>query len=366
MRSATVPVILSLVAVWLLASPAALGQTGSQLLLRPFRTTDQLELDAGSILLFRTETDNETPVGDEFDFRADIYEVTGRLRLTPGLEERGIARAQPRAGFATRYLQLHTGDPSLPEEMFDGSVAVAMGVLSHEGWLGGISLGAGHAGAEFEEDANALYFQGNFAVGKTFDNGDAFGLVLDYNGNRTFMPDVPLPGFQYRKRFGIQRPPAPDQDDQQARQALEDYDPAAAPARLVLALGFPFSGIEWRPTDRLTVEATYAIPQNLTARADYTLIGDPEVSGAGIYASLSRTVTAVHWNELPGRDRLFFRQTQAEAGVNWRLDDRLEVVIAGGWAFGQEFVTGWDTRNTDDVAEVEAAPYARALVRLRL
>ena len=35
-----------------------------------------------------------------------------------------------------------------------------MGVLSRGGWIGGISLGGGYAGADFEEDGNALYLQG--------------------------------------------------------------------------------------------------------------------------------------------------------------------------------------------------------------
>lgn len=366
MRQTTPWFVYAVFALSMLASGPALAQTGSELLLRPFRATDQLELDAGTLFLFDTETDTEDAAGDPFDFRADLYQVAGRLRLTPGLEERGIARAQPRAGFASRYLQLHTGHPALPDEMFDGGVAVGMGVLSHEGWLGGISLGVGHAGTDLESDGNALYVQSSFGMGKTFENGDAFGLVLDFNGNRTFMPDIPLPGFQYRKRFGVREPPAEDPADREAGKALEEYDPAAAPAKVVVAIGFPFTDLQLRPTENLTVELRYAIPQNFTVRADYTLIGDRETSGAGIYASVTRTVMAVHWNELPDRDRLFFRQTQAEAGVNWRLHDRLELVLAGGWAFGQEFVTGWDTRDTEDVAEVEGAPYARALVRLRL
>ncbi len=344
----------------------AFAQSGSQLLLRPFRQTDQLELDADAAFGFRSDLQSEAS-DDPFDLRLDVYDITGRVRLTPGLSDRGIARAQPRFGFSTRYLQLHTADPSLPDEMFDGSAAIGMGVLASQGWLGGLTLGAGYAGADFESDANALYFQGSFAIGKTFESGDAFGIVLDYNGNRTFLPDWPLAGFQYRKRFPPQEPAPPEMEAQGRRQgALEGYNPDTDPARLVLAIGFPYSGIEWRPTDRLRVEAVYAIPQSINARADYTLLGDPAVSGLGIYANLSRTVTAVHWNDLPDRDRLFFRQSLAEAGINWRLNDRLELVIAGGWSFGQEFVTGWDTRDTDDVANVDDAPYFRALARLRL
>ncbi len=354
------PPALAVVLLFLAALPAR-GQTGSDLMIRPFRETDLLELNADAAFMFGSETSNADAFGNSHDFRADIYDLTGRLRLTPGDSAEGIARAQPRAGFATRYIQLHSNDPVLPDELFDGAAALGMGVLSYEGWLGGISLGAGYAGTDFERDGNALYFQGSFAVGKTFANGvDSFGLVLDYDGNRSFLPDVPLLGFQYRRRLDpAARPP-------REGPSFEGYDPEADPARLVLALGFPFSGIEWRPNDRLTVEITYSIPQDLTARADYTLSGDPETGGVGLYASLNRTVSAFHDNDLPSGHRLFFRQSTAEAGLNWRLHDRLELVVAGGWAFNQEFETGWDSRDLDGVADVDDAAYVRALARLRL
>jgi hypothetical protein len=134
----------------------------------------------------------------------------------------------------------------------------------------------------------------------------------------------------------------------------------------MLAIGIPFTQLEWRPVDRLRVELVYMIPESLNARVDWTVIGDPELSGLGLYASLSQTVGAFHSNELPGTDRLFFRQTFAEAGVSWRLHDRLDLVLAGGLAFDQEFEAGWDTRDTEPVAEIDETPYVRALARLRL
>lgn len=364
------PVFVTLLA--LASATPATAQTGSRLLLRPFRHEDQVEINADSTFMFGSETSNATPADGNFDFRADSYNLDGRIRLTHGMSQRGFARAQPGAGFATRYIQLHTSDPALPEELFDGSAGVAMGVLSHQGWIGGISLGVGHAGVDFEEDGNALYVQGTFALGRTFENGDALGLVLEYNGNRSFLPDWPLPGFQFRKRLDrprpVPRPPPATNGRPQTRpdEIVEGYEQRPDPPKLVLAVGLPFSQIEWRPTDRARFELMFSLPQNLNVRADYTLLGDPEVSGLGVYASLNRTVGAFHWNQLPGDHRLIFRQTFAEAGVNWRLHDRLELLVAGGYAFDQEFETGWDTRDADTIAETDDAPYVRALARLRL
>lgn len=358
-----------LILLALAAATPAQAQTGSRLLLRPFRQDDQVEINADATLMFGSETSNAAPAGGNFDFRADSYNLDGRVRLTHGMSRQGFARAQPGAGFATRYIRLHTSDPALPDELFDGSAAVAMGVLSHKGWIGGISLGAGHAGVDFQEDANALYLQGSFALGRTFENGDALGLVLEYNGNRSFLPDWPLPGFQFRKRLDRpRRSPADAAEGPQTKpgEIVEGYEERPDPPRLVLAVGLPFSQIEWRPTDRARFELTFALPQNLNVRVDYTLIGDPEVNGLGIYASLNRTIGAFHWNELPSGHRLFFRQTFAEAGANWRLHDRLELVVAGGYAFDQEFDVGWDTRDSDTIAEVDDGPYVRALGRLRL
>ena len=352
-----------------LAAPAA-AQTGPSLMLDPFRTSDQFELNLQGMFQSGSETSNLDALGSPFDYRADVYDLNGRLRVAPVSRE-GFGMAQPRVGFATHYEQLHSTDPALPDELFDGSVAFGMGVLSAAGWLGGLSVGIGHAGTDFEADGNALYLQGNFVLGKTFSNGDVVGLVLDYDGNRSFLPDWPLPGFQVRKRLdrpssppGSTSAPATRTADNLVFEAIA-HDPQADPPRLVLALGVPFTEMEWRPIDDLLLEVTFSLPDNFAARVDWTVIGDRQVSGVGLYASLNRTTEAFHWNELPRSDRLFHRMAFVEAGLNWRLHDRFELVIAGGYAFNQEFESGWDTRDSVEVAEIDDAPYARAQARLR-
>lgn len=363
-----------LIACTFFAAPAV-GQTGPELLLKPFRTTDQLEVNASALIDFDGETDNVNPAdGESYDFNADVYDLSGRLRLTPGTSEEGIARAQPRAGFAFTGIDVSSNDPLIPERLVDYSAAVGMGVLAYEGWLGGISVGAGYTGADVGDDANALYFQADFAVGKTFSNGvDSFGVVLDYNGNRSFLPDWPLPGFQYRKRLDSPRDPPRGQDDalgpattraeQPARGGFDEYDPSHRdPARLILALGFPFSGVEWRPDDRFRLQVNYQIPDIFTARADYDVIAN-----VGLYASFENRLNAFHWDELAqGSDRIFYRQNYVESGLQWTLDDRLSLIAAFGYAFNRDFEVGFDTRDTENLAEISDEPYGRLALQLRL
>lgn len=347
-----------------LASPAA-AQTGPSLMLDPFRTSDEFELNLNAMLLADSQTDNLNGQGAAFDYRANIFDLSGRLRVVRA-DDPGFGRALPRLGFATHYESLDSDDPALPEELFDGSVGFGMGVLSAGGWLGGASIGIGYAGTNFEEDANALYLRGNFALGRVYPNGDVFGLVLDYDGNRSFLPDWPLPGFQFRKVLD-RAPPSPNGPaTTRAESDPEAPDPATPQPRLVLALGAPFTELEWRPIEEVLLEVAFTIPDSFSARVDWTVLGDRQVSGLGLYASLNRTTQAFHWNELPGSDRLFHRMSFAEAGLNWRIHDRLELVIAAGYAFNQEFETGWDSRDTQEIAEIDDAPYARAQARLRL
>ena len=322
----------------LFCAEAALAQTGPELLLKPFRLDDQFELNLDTLYDIESTTDAFEPgTGEGFDFRVNQYRLNGRLRLTPGQSEEGIARAQPRAGFSYDQIEIRSNDPLLPDKMTDASVAVGMGVLAVDGWLGGVTVGWGHAAADSWEDGNADYVEANFAVGKTFSNGvDSFGVVVNFDGNRSILPDWPLPGFQYRK------------------QVTEEF---------ILALGFPFSSVEWRPDERLSVEVQYSIPDSFNFRIDYDIIGN-----LGLYGSFESTTAAAWWDELDrGNQRIFFEQQRAEAGLAYDIDrDKLKIITAAGWSFGQEFRVGFDSRDLTDLREVDDTVYLRAALELRL
>ncbi|MEL7238701.1 MAG: hypothetical protein AAGK78_07550 [Planctomycetota bacterium] len=344
----SVVLILSLFAV-----DAASAQTGPELFLKPLRESDQFELNLDVLGGFDTETDNEDADGDDFDFRNDIYQLEGRVRLTDGNSQEGLARAQPRVGFSYTQVEINTNDPALPDDFVDTSAAIGMGIFSVDGWRGAISLGAGYASTD-PDDANGLYFQGNLLVGKTFSNGvDTLGVVLDFNGNRSILPDVPLPGFQFRKKVG------PTGDIYGVDTPFNDA---------IIAFGFPFSGIRWNPEnagifeDRLTIDIQYLIPDNFIARIDYRVAGD-----TGLFLVYDSNLFAAHSEAFSsGSDRLLYRTRSVEGGLLYRYNDQLVVTLAGGYVLDSEFEIGFDLRDTDTLADIENYPYVRGGVELRL
>jgi hypothetical protein len=239
--------------------------------------------------------------------------------------------------------------------MSDASVAVGMGIFKIDDWIGGVTAGVGYASAASQfnrpdqlpdniapflaNDANAFYGQANFAVGKTFENGDSFGLVVSYDGNRTIYPDVPLPGFEY------------------ARKVNDDF---------TFAIGFPFSRLNWDPDGPLSVDINLSVPQDLTGRVSLdfaTAFGSP----VEIYGAISRRTIASTWDELPRNRRVFFTQSLAEIGFSIEPEaDEVQFLIAGGWDFERRLTSGFDTRQTTLLSDVDAGPFIRFAFELKL
>ncbi|HEV2293406.1 MAG TPA: hypothetical protein VGR35_06090 [Tepidisphaeraceae bacterium] len=312
--------------VWgcMVASRAA-AQTGAELLIRPFAEGENLELNTSAIF----QPDGEDDFGG--DLGLNVYQVSGRVRE---VREKSI----PRLGYSLTYLDIDSEfaffGKLLPERLVDQSVAVGLAMPDVYGFSGGFTVGVGYAGDAPFGDANAWYGKATIAMGKNIDENTDLGFFLDYDGNRSYLPDVPLPGFAYRKRL----------------------DP-----KLILVAGVPLSTIEWTPNDQWKFELFWTLIDSFDARVTYTV-----APGFNVYANLDSRNHAFHMDELEdANERLLFEETRAELGVQWEPRDRTRVILAGGYAFGQEFSTGWDFRETDEITEVSDAPYARIGLEMR-
>ena len=301
------------------ASPAA-AQTGAELLIRPFAEGENLELNSSAI--FHAESE------DDFggDFQLNHYEVSGRARE---VRERSI----PRIGFDLNYLDIDS-DIGLPERLTDQSVAAGLALPDLYGFRGGFTVGVGYAGERPYGDANAWYGKATIALGKELDENTDLGVFLDYDGNRSFLPDVPLPGFAYRKRLD---------------------------ERLILVAGVPLSSLEWTPDDRWKFEVFWTLVESFDARVTYTV-----TKGLNLFANYDTSSRAFHVDELEAEnDRLLFAERRAELGVQWEPRRDVRFSVAGGLTFKQEFSTGWDFRESDEITDIGDEPYVRAGLEMR-
>lgn len=305
-------------------SSSAFAQTGPDLLLGGFDKGTNFKGSANAIYVFDGETDNA-----DSDIQLSIFNSQGMMKLDLDQVAKGLDlnRAQPRGGFEFTHLSIDSDDPALPDQFTDASIGIGLGIGKGQKWVAGLSVALGHASSNTFGDGNGWYGKADIAVGYTINENESIGFVLDYDGNRTVFPDIPLPGFVYRR-------------------ALSD--------ELKLSVGFPYTELEYRPDDRWTVLLRYVIPSSGEATVEYKV-----TEAVRAYASLSSQSEAFHSNDLSNsNDRVLFTQTRAELGVRATYNDQFSFFLAGGYAFAQEFEVGWDAMDSDSLAELSDEPYA--------
>lgn len=314
----------------LAAANFARAQTGPDLLLTSFDEGKMSKGYAEWVYVFDGETDN-----NDADTQLSIYSAQGMMKLDLDALAKGwdLNRAQPRGGFEFTMLHLDTDDASLPEQMTDTSVGIGMGIGKGDKWVAGISAALGHASTNTFGDGNGWYGKADIAVGYTIDDKQSIGFILDYDGNRSFFPDVPLPGFVYKRTLNDQTK---------------------------LSVGFPFTDLEYKPDDRWTIALRYVIPDSGEATVEYKA-----AESLRIYGKYSSVTEAFHWNELSNsNDRLLFFQSRVELGLRGTYNDTFSFLVAGGYAFAQQFEVGWDSTDSDKIAELSDEPFARVAFEL--
>jgi hypothetical protein len=199
----------------------------------------------------------------------------------------------------------------------------------------GATIGFGYAGDTPFDDGEAWYGKATVLLGKELNANSTLAIAIDYDGNRTFMPDVPLPGVQYVLKM-------PERN-------------------LQLVLGLPVNAIIWDASDKLKIEATYTALDRFDARASYLL-----AKHISIFGRLESRENAFQISALEEiNDRLIFQQRRGEIGVFWTPYKFMNIIFAAGYAFGQEYRQGFDTRHDFTIAHIDDMPYGRIGVEFR-
>lgn len=294
---------------------AALGQTGPSLLLTPNLSEDELwEGRADALFLNNGSTSNNR------DFRASIYELSGRFR-----EQR--ERFVPRIGFDMKYLDVDSTEPLLPKNLTDVSLAAGVELGHYFNWRSGLTVGIGYAGDTPFDQSDAWYGKATLLFGRSLDKKTDVAVVLDYDGNRSTYPDIPIPGFAYRHEF----------------------DPT-----LSYTVGVPVSAVTWKPFDPLKIQITWTMLDAFDGRVEYEVV--PKFI---VYGAFESRQEAFHTQAIHGNNRLLFQQRRAELGVRWEPLQYTRLNVAGGYAFAGEFSAGFDQRDSDLIADVGDEPYIR-------
>jgi hypothetical protein len=304
-----------------MASTAARAQSGAALLLKPWATDQAVETTTDAYFL-----NAEHSAGGD-SLQLSDYESTGRLRLQPG------NLVSPRIGYNFTFLNSSSRSGVIPRNLTDLSIGVGTAIGQYHGWVAGVTLGVGYAGESAFSRDSGWYGKATFDLGKPINDHDTLAMLIDYDGNRPYFPEIPLPGFAYRHK-------------------IDDH--------ILLVAGLPYSSLEWTPTSKLKIEASYRIVSQVTARVGYRVL-----ERLLVYGSYKYVQDAFHVQGLGSDQRLLFSDERLEGGFEYSLADQLMIRLAGGYAFDNRFASGFDFDHTHHVLSFSDGPYFHAAFELR-
>lgn len=298
------------------------------MMLVPWAGDQQIEV-RGDAFFTPTETK-----GAGLDVDLSIFESTGRVRLKPD------ASYNPTIGYEFIQYQLGTSDAALPDDLVDVSLAFGgsfgdvdlSSTLGGE-WQMGYTLGVGYAGTTPFNDGDAWYGKADIFAVRAIDRDTRWLIGLNYDGNRVFLPDVPLPAVTYFSRLN---------------------------ETTTYAIGLPFSRLTWTPDEFWTVDIRSAVFFSFNGSVSYQATEDLKLFAAYVRRSDAFT--------LPGsldNRRLLFSQERLELGLTYELCTNASLTVAGGYAFGQEFDFGYDTRDPVGLRDLDDSGYIRAGITLK-
>jgi len=300
--------------VVLVAGSRARAQSGAALLVKPWEADQTVESNT-RLMFFSDGHVQTTP----YRFSMSTLESQGRVRIMPGNE------ASPRLGYDITYMSTRTGQPGFPGQLLDVSAAAGTFLSKTNGWVTGLTLGAGYAGDTPFANGRAWYGRADFVIAKKFDDIDALGIGIDYDGHRTYAPDIPLPGFGWSHQL----------------------DPT-----LLMVIGVPLTSITWKPDPRFRIYADYILLSDFDLDISYEF-----VKRWTVFTGLQTRNDAFFVSTLPHHERLLAQQRRVEAGVRFQPSEYVTLSLSAGYAFDTKFQKGWDYRSYKSYLHASPEPY---------
>ncbi|HAI11841.1 MAG TPA: hypothetical protein DCM28_09065 [Phycisphaerales bacterium] len=304
-------------------SSLATAQTGPSLITQPFEEGSKVEVTFNGQWQGKADAQNGT-TDDEIQLQ--IYDGSARWLLSD--DELGLT-------FGTQITAMSISQITmLPSSLVDHSFALGMNLGAISDWKVSTVLGAGYNGRSPYGDANALYGKADLIFTNKPTDTSMWQVIVDYDGNRSFLPDIPLPSISYTNW---------DKSD------------------FTWTVGFPYNALTWDISDKLELELRSILLYNIDATLTYEVSDSFELFGA--YASRTDAFRADNDNR--STRRVIFSQQTVELGLSYEPCNEFELTVAGGLAFDQEFEYGFDSRDTTSITDVSDEPYLRIAAEIK-
>jgi hypothetical protein len=241
-----------------------------------------------------------------------------------------------------RYQEFHTaavlpdtGEP-FPEQLWSVSTGATYRYLFDSGVTLGGTVDVGSASDHpFHSSREIVESVLVFARVPSGDR-DSWLFFVAYSNNRDYANSIPIPGVEYL------------------------YNPSDEFHAMV---GFPMESLDWRPLDDLNLSVRYSIIHNIHALVTYRL-ADP-----------LRVYTGFDWNRQgyllvdrpDSRDRFYYDEKRAKAGLKLTLMEGLILDLSGGYAFDRTYrESQHNLRSAFNRVDIENGIYASASLEFRL
>ena len=299
------------------------AQTGSSLITQPFMDHSKIEFDFTG--QWQGKADSDNAILDR-DIQLQIYDANARWQLSQ--DDLNLTLGTELTAISISHSSI------LPNSLVDHSFALGMNLGEISDWKVSTVLGVGYNGRSSYGDANAIYGKADLVFTNKPTDTSMWQVIVDYDGNRSFLPDIPLPSLAYTNWSNDS---------------------------FTYILGFPYNGLNWKISDNLELEVGAVLIYDINATLTYELNDAMEIFGS----YTSRTDAFRADNDNRSTRRVIFSQQTLELGLSYEPCNEFELTVAGGFAFDQEFEYGYDSRDTNTITDVSDEPYLRISAEIK-
>jgi len=229
---------------------------------------------------------------------------------------------------------LPTTKERFPDTLWNISFGSQYRQLLQNGWIGGVSASLGSASDRPFNTMQETTLQANLFTRIPSGERNAWLLLLNYNNNREFLSNIPLPGIGYWY--------APNQT-------------------FHLLIGLPFVFLEVKPAADLALHVSYFPIRDLSAGVTYRVR-----EAVKLHASFDwKGERYFRADRSDDARRLFYQEKRLTIGGQWQPGRGVTFDLAGGYAFDRQYFEG-QSYSDRDFNRIDIAPAPFVSVRAGL